>query len=121
MIVDASLFREGARELGTRIVMSPLVINDNVIDIVVTPGARAGDAATVKVMPRTSYLTVSANLTTVDSGTPAAVRTVEDSTDHDHRTLVLSGRVRRGPPSNARWSIPVPSRFGEIALARGAR
>lgn len=117
VIVDASLFREGARELGTRIVMSPVVINDNVIDIVVTPGARAGDPATVTVKPITSYLTVSANLVTIDSGAPAAVRTVEDSTNRDHRTLVISGRVPRGAPSNARWSVPVPSRFGEVALA----
>jgi D-alanyl-D-alanine carboxypeptidase/D-alanyl-D-alanine-endopeptidase (penicillin-binding protein 4) len=97
--------------------MSPVVINDNVIDIVVTPGARAGDPATVTVKPVTSYLTVSANLITVDSSTAATVRTVEDSTNRDHRTLVISGRVPRGAPSNARWSMPVPSRFGEIALA----
>lgn len=118
VIVDASLFREGARELGTRIVMSPVVINDNVIDVVITPAARSGEPAAVTVTPRTSYLTVSANLTTVDSSAPAGIRTVEDSSDHDHRMLVISGRVRRGPPSNARWSIPVPSRFGEIALAQ---
>jgi D-alanyl-D-alanine carboxypeptidase/D-alanyl-D-alanine-endopeptidase (penicillin-binding protein 4) len=118
VIVDASLFREGQRELGTRIVMSPVVINDNVIDIVVTPGSRAGDPATVTVKPKTSYLTVSANLVTIDSGAPAGVRTVEDSTDRDHRVLVITGRVPRGtPPSNARWSVPVPSRFGEVALA----
>ena len=116
VIVDASLFREGARELGTRVVMSPLVINDNVIDIVVTPGASAGDPATVAVSPRTSYLTVQANLVTVDSGTLAPVRTVEDSTDRDHRTLVVTGRVPRGAPSNRRWPVPSPSRFGEIVL-----
>ncbi|MGQ0650457.1 MAG: D-alanyl-D-alanine carboxypeptidase/D-alanyl-D-alanine endopeptidase [Gemmatimonadaceae bacterium] len=117
VIVDASLFREGARELGTRIVMSPVVVNDNVIDIVVAPATRAGEPATVAVMPRTSYLTVSANLVTVDSGTAAGVRTVEDSTDRDHRVLVISGRVPRGGPSNRRWAVPVPSRFAEVALA----
>jgi D-alanyl-D-alanine carboxypeptidase/D-alanyl-D-alanine-endopeptidase (penicillin-binding protein 4) len=93
------------------------VINDNVIDIVIAPGARTGDAATVTVSPRTSHLTVQANLVTADSGTPPAVRTLEDSTDRDHRTLVITGRVPRGTPSNARWVVPVPSRFGEIALA----
>ena len=117
VIVDASLFREGQRELGTRMVMSPVVINDNIIDIVVSPGARAGEPATVTVTPRTSYLTVSANLVTVDSGAPAGVRAIEDSTDRDHRVLVLSGRVPRGPTSNRRWSIPVPSRFGEAVLS----
>jgi D-alanyl-D-alanine carboxypeptidase/D-alanyl-D-alanine-endopeptidase (penicillin-binding protein 4) len=117
VIVDASLFREGQRELGTRMVMSPVVINDNIIDIVVTPGARAGEPATIRVTPQTSYLTVSTNLVTVDSGAPAGVRTIEDSTDRDHRVLVLSGRVPRGPASNRRWSVPVPSRFGEVVLS----
>ncbi len=117
VIVDASLFREGARELGTRIVMSPMVINDNVIDIVVTPGARPDDAASVAVSPRTSYLTVQANIVTADSGSRPALRTLEDSTDRDHRTLVITGRVATGEPSNRRWAVPVPSRFGEIVMA----
>ncbi|MFA6167034.1 MAG: D-alanyl-D-alanine carboxypeptidase/D-alanyl-D-alanine-endopeptidase [Gemmatimonadaceae bacterium] len=117
LLVDASLFREGMRELGTRIVVSPVIINDNVIDIVVTPGARAGEPAAVSVTPQTAYLTVHANLTTVDSGTAAMVRAVEDSADKDHRTLVITGRVPVGPAANRRWSVPVPSRFGEILLS----
>jgi D-alanyl-D-alanine carboxypeptidase/D-alanyl-D-alanine-endopeptidase (penicillin-binding protein 4) len=117
VIVDASLFREGARELGTRVTMSPVVINDNVIDIVVAPAVRSGDPAAVTVSPRTSYLTVFANLVTADSGRPAAVRTVEDSTDRDHRTLVITGSVPRGAPTNQRWVVPAPSRFGEIVFA----
>ncbi len=117
VIVDASLFREGTRELGTRVVISPLNINDNVIDIVVTPGARSGDAAVVAMSPRTSYLTVQANVFTVDSGATAGLRSVEDSTDLDHRMLVITGTVPRGAALNARWTVPVPSRFGEIALA----
>ncbi|MDP2955025.1 MAG: D-alanyl-D-alanine carboxypeptidase/D-alanyl-D-alanine-endopeptidase, partial [Longimicrobiales bacterium] len=117
VIVDASLFREGGRELGTRIALSPLVVNDNVIDIVVTPGRRAGEPASVAVSPRTSLLTVQAFITTADSGTSAALRMVEDSTNKDHRTLAISGTVPVGPPSNPRWPVPLPSRFGEIVLA----
>jgi D-alanyl-D-alanine carboxypeptidase/D-alanyl-D-alanine-endopeptidase (penicillin-binding protein 4) len=121
VIVDASLFPEGARELGTRVTLSPLVINDNVIDLVVTPGATAGAPATVRVSPQTSYLTVQATLTTADSGTAPAVRMVEDSTNRDHRVLVITGRWPRGAPSNPRWVIPSPSRFGEIVLAEALR
>jgi len=44
VIVDASMFREGARELGTNVVMSPIVINDNIIDVVITPGPSEGAA-----------------------------------------------------------------------------
>lgn len=117
VIVDASLYREGVRELGTRIVISPLIINDNVVDVVVTPGTLAGEPATVTVSPRTAYLTVHANLITADSGTPAQVRVLEDSTDKDHRVLTGVGRVPIGAPVNARWAVPVPSRFGEFVLA----
>ena len=117
VIVDASLFPEGERELGTRVVMSPMVINDNLIDVVVTPAARTGETATVQVSPRTAYMTLQANVVTVDSGMPAALRMDEDSTDRSHRTLVLTGRVPRGAASNARWPVPAPSRFGEIVLA----
>jgi D-alanyl-D-alanine carboxypeptidase/D-alanyl-D-alanine-endopeptidase (penicillin-binding protein 4) len=42
---------------------------------------------------------------------------VQDSSDTDHRVLVLRGGVPKGPPSNPRWPVPVPSRFGEIVLA----
>jgi len=117
VIVDASLFPEGDRELGTRVVLSPMIVNDNVIDLVVTPGRRAGDPATVTVSPKTSLLTVQATLTTTDSGTRAAVRRVEDSTNKDRRYLVITGSVPVGPPSNPRWPVPQPSRFGEIAFS----
>ncbi|MDQ8154628.1 MAG: D-alanyl-D-alanine carboxypeptidase/D-alanyl-D-alanine-endopeptidase [Gemmatimonadota bacterium] len=117
VLVDASLFREGTRELGTRVVISPLIVNDNVIDLVVTPGAKAGDAAIVQVSPRTSYLTVHPSLTTTDSGTAPSLRLVEDSSDTDHRVLLARGTVPKGAPSNPRWPVPVPSRFGEIVLA----
>jgi len=117
IIVDASLFPEGDRELGTRVVMSPIVVNDNVIDIVITPGAKAGDTASVVVSPRTSYLTVQARLTTGDSGTTTTAAAVEDSTSIDHRVMVLSGRVPRGAPLNVRWAVASPRRFAEIALS----
>jgi PBP4 family serine-type D-alanyl-D-alanine carboxypeptidase len=117
VLVDATLFHEGDRDGGTGVTMSPVVINDNVIDIVVEPGATAGDPATVTVSPMTSYLTVFANVVTADSGKAASLHTVEDSTDASHRTLVVSGSVPVGPALNPRWRVPVPSRFGEVVLA----
>lgn len=117
IIVDASLFAEGARELGTNVVLSPMVVNDNVIDIVVTPGAHAGDPASVAVSPRTGYLTVHAMIGTADSGSANSVRTTEDSSSVDHRVLVMTGSVPRGAPMNMRWTAASPRRFGEIALS----
>jgi len=117
VIVDASLFEEGDRELGTRIVMSPMVVNDNVVDIVVTPGKRVGDPATVEVSPKTSLLTVQAYLTTGDSTGSTRVRMTEDSTNKDRRYLVANGTVPMGPALNSRWAAPSPARYGEITFA----
>lgn len=117
VLVDATLFHEGDREGGTGVTMSPVVINDNVIDLVVKPGATAGEPATVTVSPQTSYLKVLANVVTADSGQAVSLHTVEDSTDASHRTLVMSGSVPVGPDLNPRWRVPVPSRFGEVVLA----
>jgi PBP4 family serine-type D-alanyl-D-alanine carboxypeptidase len=117
VMVDASLFPEGERDGGTGVTMGPLVINDNVIDIVVRPGATAGAPASVEVMPKTSYLTVQAHLETSDSGQAQRIDAVEDSTDRSHRVLVGSGTVPRGPAQNLRWVVPEPSRFGEVVLS----
>jgi D-alanyl-D-alanine carboxypeptidase (penicillin-binding protein 4) len=38
--VDASLLPDGAREGGTDVVMSSIIVNDNVIDLVGKPGAK---------------------------------------------------------------------------------
>ena len=118
VIVDASLFAEGEKELGTSVTISPLVVNDNVIDIVVAPGAKVGDAARVTVSPRTAYLTVTSRLTTGDSGTAPVIKAVEDSTNRDARTITVTGRVpRAAAPENMRWAVPTPSRFGELTFA----
>src|SRR4029077_20662912 len=54
VIVDASLFPEGQREGGTGFVLSPIVVNDNAIDMVITPGAAEGAQVVVQTSPPTS-------------------------------------------------------------------
>src|SRR5207248_7181087 len=42
VMVDASLFGEGQREQGTGVVISPIVVNDNIVDVTIGPGSAAG-------------------------------------------------------------------------------
>ena len=42
VIVDASMFREGDRELGTGVVISPIIVNDNLVDVTIGPGSAEG-------------------------------------------------------------------------------
>src|ERR1700738_3516758 len=56
VLVDASLFPDGPREGGTSVVMSSIMVNDNVIDLTITPAAKSGDAAAFISTPQTSYI-----------------------------------------------------------------
>jgi D-alanyl-D-alanine carboxypeptidase/D-alanyl-D-alanine-endopeptidase (penicillin-binding protein 4) len=118
VIVDASMFKEGVRELGTNVVISPIIVNDNVVDILVTPGAAPGQPAKVAVSPETPYLTVDNKFTTVAPGTPGRLRVTEDSSKADTYVLHLSGGVPTDlPPTNLRRPVASPTRFAEVAFA----
>ena len=51
VLVDVSLFPQGERELGTGVTISPVVLTDNVVDLLISPGAKPGDAANVRISP----------------------------------------------------------------------
>src|SRR5215468_2855224 len=56
VLIDTSLFPDGPREGGTDVVMSSIMINDNVIDLVGKPGAKEGDPVALDATPSTSYI-----------------------------------------------------------------
>jgi D-alanyl-D-alanine carboxypeptidase/D-alanyl-D-alanine-endopeptidase (penicillin-binding protein 4) len=49
VLVDVSLFPEGTREGGSGVVISPMALNDNVIDVIVKPGSTAGTPASLQI------------------------------------------------------------------------
>lgn len=72
LLVDDRLFdAEASTGSGPRR-LSAIVVNDNLVDVLVTPGA-AGSPATVTVRPPSAALVVDAQVTTAPKGTKAAV------------------------------------------------
>lgn len=68
ILIDDRLF-EPAQSTGsgpTRV--SPVLINDNVVDIVIAPGANAGDSAKVRIVPNTSAVAYDAQVETIAEG-----------------------------------------------------
>src|SRR6185437_13925119 len=51
VLVDASLFPEGDRELGTGVVISPISVNDNIIDVTISASRTEGARANMNVSP----------------------------------------------------------------------
>ena len=117
VLVDASLFPEGERELGTDIVISPIVVNDNIIDVTVTPGAAAGAPTTIQVSPVTSYAKF---INQVKTGTPDSrsdVHISSDTVDSDGRhTVTFSGTNPAGKPILYAYGVPEPARFATFVL-----
>ena len=115
--VDSRLFPEGEKELGTGFVLSPIVINDNVIDVLITAGNRPGDAVTIKPLPSTSYARFTSDLRTVAAGTQAEIEFQETRRPDGTYDVTVSGEVPVGTTNRPfPYGIKEPSRFAEIAL-----
>ena len=135
IIVDDSLFPKNKDNLdGTgEYSISPIVINDNLIDIWVIPGKNEGDLATLQIMPETPYVTFVNEVKTVAPSEPSTGSTgvvttggrfsqslvFENETKNPDGTytVTLSGSIAlNGTPSLNSYAIPEPERFTEAAL-----
>jgi D-alanyl-D-alanine carboxypeptidase/D-alanyl-D-alanine-endopeptidase (penicillin-binding protein 4) len=118
VLVDATLFEEGDRELGSGIVLSPMAVNDNIIDLTVYPGAELGAPVRVGRAPLTAYLQLVNHATTGARDTETSLQFTSDDVMPDgSRRVVLSGTVPLGADSTPLpYAVPVPSRFAEFVL-----
>jgi PBP4 family serine-type D-alanyl-D-alanine carboxypeptidase len=116
--VDASLLPDGAREGGTEVVMSSIIVNDNLIDLVGRPGAKVGQPAELSVSPQTSYLHFTNNIKTGPAESKLAFDGGDPTTNPDGTlTIALSGNIPLGlKPQTAAIPVPSPTQFATVAL-----
>lgn len=117
VIVDTSLFPDQGAEGGTGTTLSPIVVNDNIVDVTVTPGAHAGDPASIAVSPQTPYVKFQNEATTA---APKSDATIDMSTDHtnsqgDH-VVTITGSQPVGPSVLYAYRVTDPKRFAENAF-----
>src|SRR5207248_6229117 len=67
VVVDASLYAEGERDGGTGFVVSPIMINDNAVDVGVRPDSDAAPAV-LDASPKTSYVPFIHNVLSFTAG-----------------------------------------------------
>jgi D-alanyl-D-alanine carboxypeptidase/D-alanyl-D-alanine-endopeptidase (penicillin-binding protein 4) len=120
VLVDATLFPEGDRELGTGVVISPIVVNDNLVDVVITPGARPGAAVSLDISPATPYVRFVNKATTVSADSEPHIRWSSDITNPDgSHTVTVTGRMPAGKQAILfSYAVPEPSRFAQVALVK---
>jgi D-alanyl-D-alanine carboxypeptidase/D-alanyl-D-alanine-endopeptidase (penicillin-binding protein 4) len=118
VLVDATLFPEGGRELGTGVVLSPIVVNDNVVDVVVSPGSTENAPVQLKISPQTAYINIINQATTGKAGSKAALEYKNEELNPDgSRTVTLTGSIALGAkPIMDSYAVPEPSRFAATVL-----
>jgi N-acyl-D-amino-acid deacylase len=118
VLIDASLFPDGGKEGGTGVVVSSIVVNDNVIDLVAAPGAKAGDPVTLDVSPKTAYVSFVNLLTTSAAAASPAIQDPVTATHPDGTvTVTLTGTLPLGShPLTAPYAVPSPTKFAETVL-----
>jgi len=135
ILVDTSLFSEAKGEAGGtgKFTVSPIVINDNLVDVMVTPGSREGEPGALRISPETTYVKViNQTKTTAPSAAPAsgmpqmgpgALRFADDVTNADGTHIVtLTGNIPLGSrPTLRAYRVPEPVRFAETVLAEALR
>ena len=73
VIVDDRLFEPAASTGSGPSQVSPIVVNDNVVDVVVTPSAKAGEPAGVRIVPATGAVSYDAQVETASETTSPSV------------------------------------------------
>src|SRR6202140_3532604 len=118
ILVDTSLFPDGPREGGTSVVMSSIMVNDNVIDLIVTPAAKSGDAATFVSTPQSSYIKFVSHVTTGAATSKLDLDLSDPITNPDGTvTATVSGSVPLGSqPTTAAFAVPSPTTFAQTVL-----
>ena len=123
VLVDARLFPQGARELGTGVILSPIAVNDNVVDVVVTPGATEGAPAQLKISPETSYLRFVNKTITGKADSKADFNYSDPTAGTDGSQVVtVTGSVPLGKPLGMQsYPVPDPARFAQVVLVEALK
>src|SRR6266853_1423678 len=123
VLVDATLFPEGERELGTGVVISPIVVNDNVVDVVVSAGTEEKSAVQLKIAPQTAYVTIINQATTGKAGSRTSLRYENEKLNPDGtRSVTLTGNMAiDAKPAMEAYAVPEPSRYAATVLVEALK
>ena len=113
VLVDTRLFPEGERELGTNVVLSPIVVNDNVVDVIASPGPSEGSPVQLQIAPKTAYLQIINQATTAKADSKSDLNyTAEKLNPDGTRSVTLTGTLPLGKgPEMMAYPVPEPTQF----------
>ena len=117
ILIDDRLFDHALSTGSGPTRVAPIVLNDNVVDVLVTPGARPGEPARVRIVPETDFVAMDARVDTAAEG-PATVEVRAVGP----RRFSVRGRVPVGhKPVLKIYEIEEPAAFARSLLIETLR
>lgn len=118
ILVDDRLFEAAPSTGSGPSRVSPIVVNDNVVDVVVTPGAKPGDAATVKIVPETAFVAFDTQVETTAESSAGAIDVVPSGP----RRFIVRGKLPVGHrPVVKIYEVEDPASFARAILIEALR
>ena len=118
VLVDISLFPEGEHEGGTGIIISPVCINDNVIDVFATGGSAIDAPAAVTFSPVTRYARFTNKTKTVAKGGPFELEFVNKPAPDGTQDVTVTGTVPQDALNSLTvYHAPAPSVYAQTVLS----
>ena len=118
VLIDDRLFARTRSSGSGPDSVAPITVNDNLIDVLVTPGAKEGDPAKVVTRPETAFYNVDAVVTT--GGEKAAPNLVLIGVGPNH--LAIRGKVPAGGKPLVRiYGVDEPALFARALFIEALR
>jgi PBP4 family serine-type D-alanyl-D-alanine carboxypeptidase len=117
--VDVSLFASPGPEGGTGTMVAPIIVNDNVVDVTIAPGAHPGDAASISVSPQTPYVSFVNHATTSRAGAEPSIDMSDDvAQPNGSHVVTIAGAIPAGPTILFAYRVPNPDVFAQMAFTQ---
>ena len=117
VLIDARLFEPAASSGSGPRLVTPIVVNDNVIDVIVTPAPVADRPAAVTIRPESAFVTVDAQVQT----TAAGETSVEVSSEGPGGLIVRGHLPATVKPQVRSQPVDDPARFARTLLIEALR
>jgi D-alanyl-D-alanine carboxypeptidase/D-alanyl-D-alanine-endopeptidase (penicillin-binding protein 4) len=118
VLVDVSMFAEARENIAlgnTMITVSPMMVNEHLIHVTVTPASATGEPASLQPTPATPYLRFT-NQVTTGPARPLAFGSDVENRDGT-RTVTVTGAIPLdSTPQHLRYFVPSPTAFAASLL-----
>jgi D-alanyl-D-alanine carboxypeptidase/D-alanyl-D-alanine-endopeptidase (penicillin-binding protein 4) len=108
VIIDDRLFPPARGTGSGPDLLTPIIVNDNVVDVIVEPGSESGKPASVRMRPETSYVQMDAQVRTVGKGAAPMIEVIPVG----KQRFAVRGQIARDSKTLVRiWNVDEPAAF----------